>query len=92
MPMTAQAFYCSEPNAPAAPSSWNKPDVPFCLSGYEYSGEHTCSQWQINSYIDEVNNYISDLNAFARDAANFASDAHEYAKCSANEIKTELPF
>jgi hypothetical protein len=95
----ARAF-CSEPSfygsTPSAPSIFSKPDVPYCLNEYSYSGRHTCDSWEIDSYFNDVNNYISNLNNYveeanrlAADAASFARQAHEYASCEAKELKTQ---
>jgi hypothetical protein len=82
---------------PDAPSTFSKPSAPYCLSGYRYSGKHTCDNWEIQSYIDEINEYIRKLNEyaeeardFAQNAINFADEANEYAGCEANEAKEEL--
>lgn len=98
-PGPALAF-CSEPSfyesAPDAPGSYEKPRVPYCLSGYSYSGRHTCDEWEIDAYFDDVNDYIDELNdylreanRFAEEAARFAADAYEYARCEAEDVKRQ---
>ena len=93
--------FCSEPSMysspPSAPGFYSKPDAPFCLSGYSYSGTHTCDSWEIDSYINEINDYIRQLNhyadeanSFARSAINFANEAADYARCEANDVKSEI--
>lgn len=92
--------YCSDPSfyqtAPVAPSSYSKPDVPFCLSTYSYSGTHTCDDWEVDSYLDEVKDYVRKLqnyadeaNDFANTAIRFANEAMDYAKCEAKEVNTQ---
>ncbi len=92
--------YCSEPSfyqsAPDAPGSYSKPDVPYCLSTYSYSGTHTCDDWQINSYLDEVReyvrklkNYADEANSFANTAIRFANEAVDYANCEAKEVNSQ---
>jgi len=92
--------FCSEPSfyqsAPDAPGSYSKPDVPYCLSAYSYSGKHTCDDWEIDSYLDEVADYVSKLrdyadeaNNFANAAIRFANEAVDYANCEAKEVKTQ---
>lgn len=99
LPTSALAF-CYEPSfyvsAPDAPGSFAKPSVPYCLDGYSYTGRHTCSGWEIDSYFDEVNDYIDKLNDYvreanelARSAARFAEEAYEYARCEAEEVKRQ---
>ncbi len=98
-PSPAHAF-CSEPSfyelAPDAPGSYEKPEIPYCLSDYSYSGSHTCDDWEIDSYFDDVNNYIDKLNDYvqeanemARRAARFAEEAYEYAKCEVNDVRNQ---
>lgn len=95
-----QAF-CSAPSMysqpPSAPGTYARPSVPYCLSGYEFSGQHTCDDWEINNYIEEVNNYIRELSdyaedaqRFANDAATFADDALVYAECEAEAAKDTI--
>ena len=98
----APAFsYCSEPsfseNAPEAPRSYQRPDVPDCLSDYKYSGRHTCDEYEIDSFIRETNDYIRLLNdyaseaeEFANEASTFARDAADYARCERNELVEEV--
>lgn len=93
--------FCNEPSmfsfAPDSPGTYGRPSPPHCLSGYQYSGKHTCSEWEINSYVNEVNDYIGDLQqyaeeaeTFAEDAAQFASEARLYARCEADQAKETL--
>lgn len=99
-PVEQSHAYCSEPSfyqtGPVAPGSYSKPDVPFCLSTYSYSGTHTCNDWEIDSYRDEVKDYVRKLqdyadeaNDFANAAILFANEAVDYAKCEAKEVNTQ---
>ena len=51
--------------APTAPSNWDrptkptKPMVPFCVN--EWNNTHTCDDWTINSYNNDVEYYNSQL-------------------------------
>jgi len=87
------SFYDS---TPTPPSSFSKPDVPFCLSSYAYTKEHTCSQWELDSYFDDVADYVDDLQrfyaeavAFANEAVRFSNEAYDYAQCEANDVNTQ---
>lgn len=93
--------YCSAPSIfsqpPTAPGTYGRPSVPMCLSNYEISGQHTCSNWEINNYIDDVNSYVRELSdyaedaqRFANDAATFADDALVYAECEAAAAKESI--
>lgn len=91
---SAPSLYSSPPNPPG---NYAKPSVPMCLSGYQFSGEHDCSEWELNSYIDEVNEYIRKVYDYARDAALFAEEAQafadgalSYAECEAEDVKEPL--
>lgn len=93
--------YCSEPsfsdNAPDAPGTYQRPDAPYCLNEYKYTGRHSCDQYEIDSFINEVNNYIRALNEyaenaaeFAREAETFANEASDYARCERDELVEEV--
>lgn len=92
--------YCYEPSArlsvPSSPSSFTRPSVPYCLSSYRFSGEHTCDQWEIDAYQRDVNEYVEQLQQYmneaaevARKAASFAEEAGEYARCEAEEVLSQ---
>ena len=94
------AAFCSQPSfygsEPSPPGTYSKPDVPYCLSEYSWSGKHTCDEWEIDSYISEVNDYIRELNRYANEANEFAEEAIEfanesaaYAECEAQEVKSQ---
>lgn len=75
----------------------SEPTVPFCLSGYKYTGEHTCTEWEVDSYFSELeqyqsdlDSYISDVNDFMRKARRHAEEAEEYADCSMKEALAEI--
>jgi hypothetical protein len=86
--------YCSEPSAP---SSWSKPtkpmkpSVPFCVN--EYNNTHTCDDWTINSYNNDVNSYNSQLQSYnyeiddyVRKLQNYVNDAQDYANCEIRSL------
>ncbi len=92
--------FCSAPSmyedAPEPPGQYTKPDVPYCLSGYSYTRTHTCDQWELDSYIDEINEYISKLQdytreaeSFANAAAGFADEAFEYARLRPTMLRAQ---
>ena len=100
MPSSVNAF-CSEPSMyttpPDPPSSWSKPNPPYCLSGYSYSDTHTCDRWEIDGfidevtiYIDELNDYVREANAYANEAIEYANAASRYAQCEAEDVQSEL--
>ncbi|NTD89529.1 YggN family protein [Agrobacterium tumefaciens] len=100
LPSSALAF-CSSPSGavtlPDAPGSYHRPSAPFCLSGYKFSRTHTCSDWEISQYQNEIEEYISKLRTFANEAVeaaneavSFAEDAKAYAKCEAEDVIGEL--
>ncbi len=92
----ANAF-CSEPydrlSVPDAPSGFERPDVPYCLSGYKWSGKHECDSWEIESYkkevqeyIEELSSYVNEANELVQRAQQFAQEAYDYAVCEADEV------
>jgi hypothetical protein len=82
------AAYCQGPFAPRAP--YRSLTLPACLAGYERSGTHTCSDWEIDTYINAVNAYVEDLNAYVREADAYADAVYNYAKCEADEAQRLL--
>lgn len=99
LPLSGAWAYCSEPSMwgskPSAP--YGKPTAPYCLSGYSYSGKHSCDQYEIDRYISEINSYIRELNnyaeearSFAESAISFANSAIDYADCEAEDAKSGL--
>jgi hypothetical protein len=77
-------FWANEPDfaemAPDPPRSYAKPDVPYCLSSYSYSGSHTCERYEIDRYFDEVEEYVSDLSDYYSEVLQFVERAREYAE------------
>ena len=67
MPTYAYAW-CSSPMAPSVPSNWNKPtrpmkpSVPFCVN--EWNNTHTCDEWTISSYNNDVSFYNTQLQRY----------------------------
>ena len=98
---TSTAFaWCSTPSfyesEPSPPSSFSKPSVPYCLNAYSYTQKHSCSEWELNSYFDEVDEYIEELEdyygdvvEFANAAAALADEALRYARCEAEEVSSQ---
>jgi hypothetical protein len=104
--------FCYEPSyapdpptiLPGPPESYQKPSPPYCLAGFRYSRTHTCDQWEIDRYVNDINDYIKKLNTyaeeanefaakaaeFAKDANSFAQSAYDYAKCEAADVKSEI--
>ncbi|MEC8630585.1 MAG: hypothetical protein VXY73_10880 [Pseudomonadota bacterium] len=78
------SFYSSEPefygSTPSAPHSYQKPDVPYCLSSYSYSGTHTCEEYELEAYFEEVEEYINYLNNYYKEALDFAEEANDFAE------------
>lgn len=101
--LPAPAFgYCYEPSvpsrlsAPDAPGSYSRPSVPYCLSTYSYSNEHTCDQWELDAYFSDVEVYVNslqtylvDFNEYARKVSRLEQEAEAYALCEAEEVSTQ---
>lgn len=94
--------FCSEPSVssylrpPDVPGSYARPSVPYCLSSYRYSREHTCERWELDSYFSDVADYVNSLqtyldetNEYARKVSRFTEEAETYANCEAEEVNTQ---
>ena len=86
--------WCYELMTPSAPSSWSKPSkpsVPFCVN--EWNNTHTCDDWTITSYNNDLQNYRYDVENYQRElqyyvdeAQRFVNDAYEYANCEIRNL------
>ena len=86
--------YCSNPTPPDPPSTYlrpTKPSVPYCVN--TYSNTHTCDQWEIDSYNNDlerykndVEDYIRKLKGYVREANSFASETVDYANCEIRNL------
>ena len=85
-PLQARAF-CSEPSAPDPPWS-GPPSTPYCFN--EWDKTHTCDNWEIENWIDEINSYIDEMVTYANEANDFASGAVDFANCQIREAKEPL--
>jgi len=94
--------YCVTPSvpyslkAPDAPSSYDRPSVPYCLNGFSYSRQHTCDRWELDRYFSDVEDYVSslqtyldDFNDYTRKVSRLALEAEAYAICEAEEATTQ---
>jgi hypothetical protein len=62
---------CFSPRAPSFYTS--KPSKPICYND--------CSQWQIDSYKNQVRNYYSELETYATDVDRYYKKQIEYIEC-----------
>jgi len=96
--------WCSEPIAPSAPSTSSKPakpikpSVPFCVN--EYTNAHTCDDWTINSYNNDVSYYNNQLQSYnyeiddyqrklqyyVTQAQGYSSQVYDYADCEIRSL------
>jgi hypothetical protein len=92
--------FCSEPSfsesEPTSPGSWARPDVPYCLSEFAWSGEHSCDSWEIDAYQREVREYVTSLanyadeaRRFAEEAISFSNEVGSYANCEIDSVSTQ---
>ena len=93
--VTDKAFaFCSAPIAPEPPSTYTKPIkpvTPFCVN--EFSNTHTCDDWEITSYNNEISNYRSEVQYYVQKLKNYISEAEyfvtetvDYAKCEIRNL------
>ena len=76
--------YCFEPSAPSSFSKPTKPSAPYCVN--EYSRTHTCDDWEINSYNNDIEQYNYDVENYISKLNNYVQDAQEYARCEARSL------
>lgn len=95
-------FFERAPSAPMQPYL-SKPRVPYCLSSYAYSGTHSCSKWEIDSYFDDVSDYVDDVKeynddvvrfanaavAFANAASRYSDKVYDFALCDIKDVNTQ---
>lgn len=90
----ANAF-CSSPTAPfdslpSPPSAFSQPREPFCMSDYKFTGRHTCSSWELDSYFNDVEQYAEELGHFADDARAYANEVIDYANAAVDYANCEI--
>ena len=76
--------WCNEPSASFL-STPSKPDVPFCIN--TFNNTHTCSDWEIDSYYDDIEDYNDDVEDFVSELNDYVDEAVEYAQCRMNELE-----
>jgi len=96
---TASA-YCFDPTfyaePPTPPGAYSKPTVPYCLSDYAWSNEHTCESWEISSYFNDVeayqsklDAYVDELSTYVDEVANNVASAIDYAACEKSAVANQ---
>lgn len=75
--------WCTEPSAFI--TSPTKPDLPYCVN--TFNNTHTCSDWEINGYYDDLENYNDEVEDFIDELNNYVDEAVEYAQCRMNELE-----
>ena len=75
--------FCSAPSEPfgGAPS---KPSVPYCVN--EWNNTHTCDDWTIDSYQNDLRNYQYEVERFVDDLQDYLSDAQDYVNCEIRSL------
>ena len=79
---TANA-YCAEPSLYMATPL--KPNIPYYIN--EWNNTHTCDDWVIQNYYDDMNSYADEVETFMNALNNYVSEASEFARCKAGEIQ-----
>lgn len=88
----AALAYCSAPSAPNFyDSKPTPPSVPYCVN--EFSNTHTCDDYTIDRYNNDVERYNSELQSYQYNASRYidelnryVSDAQSYAECEADDL------
>ena len=76
--------FCMEPSVSFLITPY-KPEAPYCVN--LYTNTHTCDDWEIDNYYDELDNYRFEVNQFIEALNNYVDEASEYARCRVNEIE-----
>ena len=76
--------WCSEPSVSYLYTP-TKPSVPWCVN--EFTNTHTCSDWEIDSYYDDIETYNNNVEDFIRQLNNYVEEATEYARCRVRELE-----
>lgn len=74
--------FCSEPSPPYPKP--NKPAVSFCVD--EWNNTHTCDDWQIAFYNNELRNYRDEVEQYVQELQSYVSDASDYAQCEIQNL------
>ena len=75
--------FCIEPSI----SSWNKPSkpsVPYCIN--EYNNTHTCDDYTISSYNNDISSYNNDVESYVRELNDYVREAQNYANCEIRNL------
>lgn len=76
--------WCSEPSVSYLYTP-TKPSIPWCVN--EFTNTHTCSEWEIDGYYDDIETYNNDVEEFIRQLNNYVDEATEYACCRVRELE-----
>ena len=74
--------FCYEPSPPWSKPS--KPTVPWCVNGWDNT--HTFSDWEIDSYYNDVDNYNYEVRSYVNDLQNYLYEAEDYVNCEINNL------
>ena len=87
--------FCLAPNPPPSPPTLYRPQPPippYCLN--EFTGTHTCQDWEIANYNNaiqqykiELQDYLLQLQQYVSNAEQFANEARIYATCEINSLQ-----
>lgn len=74
-PEAHASSYCSQPMAPT--TFLVKPMKPYC------AWSKSCSQFEVDSYRNDVNRHFEQLKRYSREVNDFYSGASDYIECMA---------
>ena len=82
LPINAYSF-CFKPSNPGY-LNISKPTTPHCVN--EWNNTHTCEQWVIENYYNELSNYNTRVKNYINDLNEYVRDANSYAECLVNRL------
>ena len=85
--------YCQAPRffprAPSAPSLYERPDLPDCLSKHPSAGQVTCEPSETAAYAAEVARYAAKLRRYADEVSRFAAEATAFVESAESYVACE---
>lgn len=81
---SAQAV-CREPSAPRAPSAYDMPEKPRCMTDANFNAE-PCSDYERNRYYDAARRYEIDISTYLNRLQDHYEAGLRYGECLRNEM------
>lgn len=90
MSSTAFAAECVAPKSIKAFEK-ERPDLPWCLKDYEETGQHDCSNDELDDYLDDVDTFYRAMHKHLKKSRTHARKMRRFAHCQANQVEAAMP-